>query len=315
VTRLLALGALALCALAPAWPQTQPQPQTEAQTQAQTPTFNINVHLVDVFVSVTTPQGAPVADLNRSDFALFEDGRSQQIAVFEKDTSAPLAVVLSVDTSGSVYKDMAAEQNAARRFVRATLRPQDNFDIMEFSDGVRELAAFTNNPRRLDAALGQFQRGAGTAFYSAIYLGAQALAPLHGRKVLVIVSDGSNTVDGSTYQQALDEALRDQVMIYSIIDVPIAASAGRDLAGEHAMITLSQQTGGQYFYANQSSLDQIFERISNALRTEYLLGYYPTRSNPDLHTFRSIAVKLTNPANNAHDIVHHRPGYYPSRAQ
>ncbi len=59
-----------------------------------------------------------------------------------------------------------------------------------------------------------------------------------------MISDGDNTVNGVSYQEALDEAVRDEVMIYSIIDVPVAASAGRDLAGEHAMITLAEQTGG-----------------------------------------------------------------------
>jgi Ca-activated chloride channel family protein len=279
----------------------------------QVPTINVNVRLVDVFANVTTPQGAPVADLTKEDFAVFEDGRAQKIAVFEKNTSAPLAVVLSVDTSGSVRKDMAAEQDAARRFVRATLRPQDSFDIMEFSDGVRELVSFTNDRRRLENAMGSFGRGAGTAFYSAIYLGAQSLAGQHGRKVLVVVSDGSNTVGGSSYDEALKEAIRDQVMIYSIIDVPIAVSAGRDLAGEHAMITLSQETGGQYFYANEGPLDQIFSRISDDLRTEYLLGYYPKQSNPDRSAFRSIKVELTK-VGNAHYIVHNRPGYYPPGA-
>jgi hypothetical protein len=65
-------------------------------------------------------------------------------------------------------------------------------------------------------------------------------------------------------------------MVYPIIDVPISASAGRDLAGEHALITLAQETGGKYYYADSSSLDRTFAQLSEDLRTQYLLGYYPS---------------------------------------
>ena len=66
--------------------------------------------------------------------------------------------------------------------------------------------------------------------------------------MLVVVSDGDDTVQNTTYAQALEQALRNEVMIYSLIDVPIEASAGRDTGGEHALITLAEQTGGKYFY-------------------------------------------------------------------
>src|SRR5581483_11421668 len=126
------------------------------------------------------------------------------------------------------------------------------------------------------------------------------LRPEHGRRVLVVLSDGDNTVNDVTYQDALDEAVRDEVMIYSIIDVPVAASAGRDLAGEHAMITLAEQTGGRAYYADQSSLDQIFHRIADDLRTQYLLGYYPPkRPVEDAGGFRAIAVKMSSVGNSA----------------
>ncbi len=289
--------------------------QDQPSGAGSVPTLHVNVHLVDVFASVTTREGAPVANLTKDDFALFEDGKAQRIAVFERDTSAPLSVVLAVDTSGSVRKDFAAEQQAARQFVHALLRPQDQMDVMEFSDSVRELVGFTNNERRITNGLASFRPGSGTAFYSGIYLGSQNLGPQHGRKVLVVISDGGNTVGGTTYEQALEESIRDEVMIYSIIDVPIAASAGRDLGGEHAMITLAEQTGGRYFYADQASLPEIFRRISDDLRTQYLLGYYPSKERegrPDGDKFRSIAVKLQSAQANARYIVRNRPGYYPS---
>lgn len=276
------------------------------------PTFHVEVPLVPVFVSVTDKAGAPIGGLAKEDFQLFEDGKAQTIAVFERDTSAPLAIVLAVDVSGSVYKDFAAEQQAAQRFARDVLRPQDRADVVCFSDGTREVTGFTADAKRIAGGLNGLRPGAGgTAFYSSVSLSSELLRPLHGRRVLVMISDGDNTVNGVSYQDALDEAVRDEVMIYSIIDVPVAASAGRDLAGEHAMITLAEQTGGRAYYADQSSLDQIFHRIADDLRTQYLLGYYPPKRAPeDPGGFRAIAVKMSSVANSAKYSVRNRPGYY-----
>ena len=276
------------------------------------PTFHVEAPLVNVFVSVTDKAGAPIGGLTRDDFQLFEQGKLEKIAVFERDTSAPLAIVLSVDLSGSVYKDFAQEQSAAQRFAKDVLRAQDRADVVAFADSPREVTGFTPNPKQIAAGLGGLRPGSGgTAFYGGILLGSQLLRPEHGRRVLVVISDGDNTVNDVSYQDALDEAVRDEVMIYSIIDVPVAASAGRDLAGEHAMITLAEQTGGRAYYADQSSLDQIFHRIADDLRTQYLLGYYPPKRPPeDPGGFRSIAVKMSSVANSAKYSVRNRPGYY-----
>jgi Ca-activated chloride channel family protein len=279
-----------------------------AQTGTQPPTISVNVRLVNVFVNVTDDKGAPVPGLTKDEFLLSEDNHPQKIAVFERQSELPLEIVLAIDTSGSVHKDLGVEQEAAKHFVHSLLRPVDHLDLMEFADNVREMIFFTNNAGRIDRGLNDMQRGAATALYSGVYLASQSLAPRSGRKVLVVISDGGNTVKGTTYDQALEQALRGEVMVYPIIDVPIAASAGRDLAGEHALITLSQETGGKYYYADASSLDRTFAQLSEDLRTQYLLGYYP--SNRSGSGFRSISVKLRSPS--AGYIVRNRPGYYPS---
>ena len=191
-----------------------------AQTGTQPPTISVNVRLVNVFVNVTDDKGAPVPGLTRDEFLLSEDNHPQKIAVFERQSELPLEIVLAIDTSGSVHKDLFVEQEAAKHFVHSLLRPVDHLDLMEFSDNVREMIFFTNNPGRIDRGLGGIQRGAATALYSGVYLASQSLAQRSGRKVLVIISDGGNTVKGTTYDQALEQALRGEVMVYPIIDVP-----------------------------------------------------------------------------------------------
>jgi Ca-activated chloride channel family protein len=275
---------------------------------AQEVTLHMDVKLVSVFVNVTDRNGALVGGLSREDFALAEDGRPQQITLFERQSELPLNLTLAIDTSGSVQKDMAVEADAARRFAHTLLRSQDQMSLLQFATQVRELTPFTNKVSQIDRGLGQLRRDWATALYDAIDLGSQRLGRKEGRKVLVVVSDGDDTASSATYSRALEQALRSEVIIYSIIDVPIEASAGRDLGGEHALITLAEQTGGKSFYVSDGGLDKAFARISDDLRTQYLLGYYPRKPEPG-RAFHRLQVTIPRAAADAFNI-RHRTGYY-----
>ncbi|MGO9323415.1 MAG: VWA domain-containing protein [Terracidiphilus sp.] len=275
---------------------------------AQETTLRVDVKLVNIFVNVTDRNGAIVGGLAREDFKVTEDGRPQQIAIFERQSELPLNLTLAIDTSGSVKKDMAEEAEAAHRFVHAILRPQDQMSLLQFATEVKELSPFTNKVSQIDRGLNQLHADFATALYDAILLGSEALGAKDGRRVLVLVSDGGDTAKSTTYQQALESALRHEVMIYSIIDVPIEASAGRDLGGEHALITLAEQTGGKYFYVSEGGLDKAFSQVSDDLRTQYLIGYYPHNQEPGRIFHR---IDVTVPRASADDFnVRHKTGYY-----
>jgi len=275
---------------------------------AQEVTFHVQSRLVNVFVNVTDRHGAVVGGLTREDFAVSEDGRPQQIAVFERQSELPLNLTLAIDTSGSVHKDLAVEADAAKRFAHALLRQQDRMSLLQFATDVRELTPFTNKLSQIDSGLGKLKSDFATALYDAVYLGSERLGKLEGRKVLVIVSDGGDTVHGATYADALEQALRNEVMIYSLIDVPIEASAGRDTGGEHALIALSEQTGGKSFYVNEGGLEKAFARVSEDLRTQYLLAYYPKNQEPG-RTFHRIQVTVPRAAAENFNL-RFRTGYY-----
>lgn len=271
-------------------------------------TLRMNVKLVSVFVNVTDKNGALVGDLSRDDFAVSEDGRPQKIAVFERQSEVPLAITLAIDTSGSVKKDMSEESGAARRFVHAILRPQDQMSVLQFATTVQVLTPFTNKISQVDHGLGNLHSDWATALYDAIRDGSQGLGHKQGRKVLVVISDGDDTVQDATYGDALQAALQNEVMIFSLIDVPIAASAGRDTGGEHALITLSEQTGGKYYYVGAGGLDAVFKKVSDDLRTEYLIGYYPQNQEPGTE-FHRIRVTIPRAAPDQFSL-RHRVGYY-----
>ena len=273
-------------------------------------TIKVDVKLVNVFVTVTDAHGAPVANLTKENFLLKEDGKEQRIAIFSKESALPLSIALAVDTSLSTRKDLPLELTSARKFAHTIVRPQDGLAVYKFSETVSLMVPFTSDLKKIDAGIERERNGAATALYDAVYLGSQALSRREGRKVMVVITDGGDTMSQVNYREALRAAQEAEAIIYSIIIVPIEADAGRDTGGEHALIQISSDTGGKYYYAMSSAqLDDAFQKISDELRTQYLLAYYPSQrySNSD---FRQLKVDLTNAPAGGPYQSHYRAGYY-----
>ena len=276
-------------------------------------TLRVEARLVNVAVNVVDAHGAPVGGFEKKDFALFEDGREQTVAVFEREATSPLSIVLAIDASETVVTSERLEREAAKHFVNAILRPQDEIDLMEFADTVREVVPFTNQAKRIEEGLGEIGRGDETALYNAVYVASERLgatsAAAGRRRVLVMISDGGDSVSGKSYEEAVEEAERAGAMVYSIIIVPIAADAGRNTGGEHTLIQMSEDTGGKYYYVTDpKDLEPAFQHISDDLRTQYLLGYYaPEEGNSG---FRRIKVKLTDAVADAKSNLRYRTGYF-----
>ena len=285
---------------------------TTAGLVAQEPetTVKVDVRLVTVFVTVTDARGAPVTSLQKENFLLKEDGKEQKLAIFSRESALPLSIVLAVDTSLSTRKDLPLELISARKFAHTILRPEDGLALYKFSEEVSELVPFTSDLKKIDAGIDRVRNGSATALYDAVFLGSQALTRRQGRKVMVVITDGGDTVSQVDYKEALRAAQEAEAIIYSIIIVPIEASAGRDTGGEHALIQISADTGGKYYYATSlPQLDEAFRRISDELRTQYLLAYYPSQHYSDSE-FRQLRIDLKSPPAGGPYQSHYRAGYY-----
>jgi len=292
-------------------PEKLPQ---DAPAEDTNTTIRVNVKLVNVFSTVTNSAGAPVSSLKQEDFQVFEDGKPQKIAVFQRESELPLSIVIAIDASLSTRNSQKLELESARRFAHAILRPIDGVSLFQFSEVVDQLTPFTADIRVIDKGINRVHNGAATALYDTLYLGSDALMSRRGRKVMVVITDGGDTVSKTSYQEAVREAQQAEVILYSIIIVPIESNAGRDIGGEHALIQLSRDTGGKYYYA--SSLDQLdaaFRQISDELRTQYLIAYYPSQRLSDSE-FRRIEIKIAPATKDYPDPselqVRHRTGYY-----
>ncbi len=288
--------------------------------QDQMPTLKLESRLVTVAVNAVDAQGAPVAGLAKTDFRLLEDGKEQKLAFFEKESSTPLSIVLAIDGSESTMRNEKLEKESAKRFVKALLRDQDELDLMEFADNVREIVSFTPDKTRIETGLGELQRGDATAMYDAIYLASQRLGETSAangrRRVLVLITDGGDTAHGVQYNQALEQAQKAGVMVYALIVIPIYADAGRNTGGEHALIQLTNDTGGKYYYIETAKdLSPAFAKVSDDLRTQYVLGYYaPERTVKSRSDgYRALKVEVTDPADKSRINLRYRTGYYASK--
>jgi Ca-activated chloride channel homolog len=292
-----------------ALPAQEPAPPNRSTTAPST-TLKVDVKLVNVYVTVTDAHGGPVAGLKKENFNVQEDGRDQTISVFDKESAVPLSIALAIDTSLSTRHDLPLEQASAKRFARAILRPVDALSVFGFNETVLQSTSYTADLKRIDDGIDHIRLGAATALFDAVFLASRSLDRRQGRKVLVLITDGGDTVSKVDYKEAVRAAEEAEGIVYSIIVVPIESSAGRETGGEHALIQLSEDTGGKYYYAtSMSQLDEAFHQISDELRTQYLLAYYPSQRLSNSQ-FRRIQVGVSGPTDSASYHVRHRAGYY-----
>jgi Ca-activated chloride channel homolog len=296
-----------LCLGSALLPQLIPNSRAQNRAGDQRSSIRVDVNLVSVIASVLDQNNRPVLDLRPEQFELYEEGKVQKIEVFEPETQQPLDLALMVDASLSEIKELQFETEAAARFIGQVVRPDDRVGIFEFADTVTQLAAFSGNVPQLQSAVRRVVPGDGTALYDAVYLGSDALAkaPSDRRKVLILITDAGETTSRADFETARRAALRAEALLYTIIIQPVKGENGRNTAGEHALETIADSTGGAMYYPDDiSQLDAIFDRINRELRTQYRLGYYP-QPRPPQGSYRAVEVRVKG-----NYKVRYRKSYY-----
>jgi len=262
--------------------------------QDQRGRIRAEVNLVGTLASVLDKDGRPALDLAQDQFEVYEEGVKQKIEIFEPETQQPLDLTLMIDSSLSEIKDLEFEAEAASRFIQKLVRPGDRLALYEFADAVTQLAPFSSSVPTLQAALKHIVPGDGTALYDAVYLSSEALArnPSGRRRVIVLVTDAGETTSRADFETARRAALRADALLYTIVVRVVKNEGGRNTAGEHALETIADSTGGATYFPNTTGeLGEMFDRIDRELRTQYRLGYYPNPRPPD-GTYRALEVRV-----------------------
>jgi Ca-activated chloride channel homolog len=283
------------------------RPQRSTAEQKPRGQIRVDVDLVSILASVIDAHGRPIPDLTEDAFTLSEEGVPQKVERFEAQTNRPLDLALMVDASASTFKDLKFEDEAAAHFIQQVVRPNDALSVFEFSETVTELSEFTDNLSKLDAAAHRISPGAGTSIYDALVLSSRALRrrPEGRRRAIVLVTDAGETTSISKFEDARHASILSEALLYTICIRPIKSESGRNTAGEHALITITDSTGGALFILDDlAQINAMYDRINRELRTQYLLGYYPTPT-PQPGSYRHVEVKVKTG-----DTVHYRKGYF-----
>lgn len=266
----------------------------DSEPQDQRGRIRSEVTLVSLLASVLDRNGRPMLGLTADQFEVYEEGVKQNIEVFEPETQQPLDLALMIDSSLSEIKELEFEGDAASRFIQKLVRPSDRLGVFEFADAVTQLAPFSSNIPQLQSAAKHIVPGDGTALYDAIYLGSQALAKNPGgrRRAIVLVTDAGETTSRADFETARRAALRADTLLYTIVVRAVKNEGGRNTAGEHALETIADTTGGAiYFPDDISQLNDMFDLIDRELRTQYRLAYYPN-PRPPAGFYRNLEVRV-----------------------
>jgi Ca-activated chloride channel family protein len=267
-----------------------------AAPQSPPPVFRAATDLVVLQVSVVDSEHRFVSDLGVGDFAVYEEGERQNVATFVS-TTAPLDVVILLDTSASMGATLKIAQRAAMQLVDS-LKDEDRGALIVFNDNVQVKQALTRDTRSLESAIrGVTARGT-TALYDAIYIAQHELARARQstdprRQAIVVLSDGDDTRSRLSFDDVLDEAKRSAVTVFTITTalVPGVTPVGVDQQIRFDMRQLAEVTGGRTFAAvGIADLERVYDEIAVELGQQYWLGY--VRPNAEQDGFRRVSVAV-----------------------
>jgi Ca-activated chloride channel homolog len=268
----------------------------------------VDVDSVILNATVRNRKGAPVSELGRNNFKVYEDRVLQQIKYFSHE-DIPVTAGLVVDQSGSMRPKRAEVIAAAGAFVRSS-NPQDQMFVVGFNEdvsfGLPSDTPFTDRASQLQAALSSIDADGQTALYDAV---AAAIAHLRkgsrDKKVLVVVSDGGDNASKNSLAQIVAMVRQSDVIIYTIglFDENDGEQNPRVLK------QLADVTGGEVFLPKAfTEVVPICERIARDIRSQYTIGYVPTNRKRD-GNYRVIEVKAEG-ADRGPLFVRTRAGYY-----
>ena len=292
--------------------QTNDAGSQEPEAVGEDEVVRVDSNLVIIPASVVDGRGHAVTDLKVEDFELRVDGELKQIGDLSR-AETPVQIALLFDNSASLSSAREFEKQAAVRFFQSVVRPIDRAAVYSISTTATLAQPLTSDVGRLVRTVQNFGRPDGaTALFDAVAQASDYMRPLQGRKVLVVVSDGTDTVSDASFEEAANRALRAECQVYVVQTQQVEDPNLHDTVSEQRMYKLTEQTGGAvYVPQSVADLDAVFTQISLDLSQQYLLGYYPQDDRRD-NFFRFITVRVkTRPSLR----VRARKGFYPSAAR
>lgn len=297
--------------------------------------LTVDTELVNVLFTATDNNRRFVLDLKKEDIRVFEDGQQQEIFTFYRQVDLPLSLAILIDVSQSQERTLPEEKEAAKAFVENVVRPnKDEVSVLSFTGETTLEQDLTGNIGRIRRAIdrvvfvpasgtvggvaigtppisgGNQRKQGSTAIWNSIWVTSNEVlkyAPEKTRRGIILVSDGIDTYGRKNMEDAIQEAIKNEVVIYCV-------GIGDYYYGgvnEGALRKLAESTGGHaYFPREESQLRKAFDQIQQELRSQFLVAYEPSNPKKD-GSYRKIEIKVANPELAKQKIkLTHRQGYF-----
>jgi Ca-activated chloride channel family protein len=235
-------------------------------------TLKVDVNLVNIFATVKDEGGGFVENLRKDDFRVYEDGRLQEIQIFEKQDKVDSTIGLLMDTSGSMVDIMPYMRRGVRDFTRA-LPKTDDFFVISFGTAAKLIHTSSQPQKNLENTLADLKAWGTSALFDALLYGIFRVEKSdRPRKALIVFTDGNDNGSKVSHGRVVEEVHSSGALLYFVaIGSPI-------LVDSHSLEPLSDLSGGRTLYVSkQEALLPVLDQIRTELSQQYYLGYYAPR--------------------------------------
>jgi Ca-activated chloride channel homolog len=299
--------------------------------------IRVDTDLTTLFFTATDKQRRFITTLQQSDVQVVEDGVTQQITLFQRETDRPVSLAFLIDVSPSELRALGQLKAAARSFIEAVIRSKDDeAAVIPFTGSAYLEQPFTNNLLGLYHVLSQIEiadpvyfglgrpisgivSGPGmpaeppvgsTAIWDAIAVTSSEVMtkrPGTRRHAIILLTDGLDTSSRLKKTDAIERAIAAETIVFVI-------GIGDDKIDKGALQNIAEGTGGRAFFPKKDiDLKEAFTEIESELRSQYLVAYSSTNKNRD-GGFRQTKIEVINPELRSQQLkLRHRPGYYAKR--
>jgi Ca-activated chloride channel family protein len=258
---------------------------TGASVTDQTPRFRAGTQTVSVFANAFENGGQIVRGLTRDDFEVKDDGVPQELTAFSNDIQ-PISMAVMLDMSNSMTSSLPLLRTGAAQLFNELL-PADQVKLGSFANRITISRDFTNDRDALIRALYlDLPQGGETALWSAIATGMTHLSKTTGRRVVLVFTDGYDTMQGRpNLNDVLSRAQSEEFMIYGIGLRGLSRDGlYRSEPPDPGLQVLAALSGGGYFeLSSANDLGEKFKRVADELHQQYLLGFQTLATDGKVH--------------------------------
>jgi Ca-activated chloride channel family protein len=264
-----------------------------------------------------TDRGKPARDLTQRDVGIRDDRKPPAAIVgFRNESQLPLRLGLVIDSSASITNRFSFEQGAAANFLHKVVTDENDLVfVVGFANSVLLVQDFTSDEKNISHGVGQLAPAGGTAAWDAVAFAADKLASKREERpvarILVVISDGDDNSSSATLKQAIESALRGEVIVYTVSTREESSGDESALVGDRALKLLAERTGGVAFFPGSlGHLNHSLEELQQVIRSRYLISYKPALFRHD-GQYRTVDITAQRAGRKLR--VYARRGYYATR--